>query len=104
MGFLRKERQVPDGCGLSRWARATAHARAKATQARLLNGRAHGARRGPVAGAGACDVRLDRMPEAAAGFGRRDAAGQEGGTRVTRLRAAVRRLPSRVESLSIATG
>ncbi|MGK8196925.1 hypothetical protein [Burkholderia cepacia] len=100
MGFLRKERKVLDGCGPSRRARATAHARA----ARLLNGRAHGARCGPVAGADACDVRLDRMHEAVTGFGRRDAAGQEGGTRVTRLRAAVRRLASPVESLCIATG
>ncbi|OUE45567.1 hypothetical protein BZY94_11465 [Burkholderia territorii] len=81
------------------------HAReGDAGAARLLNGRAHGARCGPVAGADACDVRLDRMHEAVAGFGRRDAAGQEGGTRVTRLRAAVRRLASPVESLCIATG
>ncbi|WP_206125135.1 hypothetical protein, partial [Burkholderia sp. Ac-20392] len=72
---------------------------------RLLNGRgARRARRGPVDGADACDVLLDRMHEAVAGFGRRDAAGQEGGTRVTRLRAAVRRLPSRVDWFCIATG
>ncbi|WP_155632711.1 hypothetical protein [Burkholderia cepacia] len=103
MGFLRKERQVPDGCGLSRWARATAHAREGDAGAAAERKGARRATR-PGSRAGACDVRLDRMHEAAAGFGRRDAAGQEGGTRVTRLRAAVRRLPSRVESLSIATG
>lgn len=62
------------------------------------------ARRGPAEGADACDVLLDRMYEAVAGFGRRNAAGQEGGTRVTRLRAALRRLPSRVEWFCIATG
>ncbi|MCA8322508.1 hypothetical protein [Burkholderia cepacia] len=106
MGFLRKKRKVLDGCGPSRRARATAHARVRTRRRRgaAAERKAHGARRGPVAGADVCDVRLDRMHEAVAGFGRRDAAGQEGGTRVTRLRAAVRRLASPVESLCIATG
>ncbi|MCQ4380001.1 hypothetical protein NO113_19245 [Clostridioides difficile] len=58
----------------------------------------------PGTGADACDVLLDRMHEAVAGFGARDAAGQEGGPRVTRLRAALRRLRSRVELFCIATG
>ncbi|AOJ35292.1 hypothetical protein WJ16_27600 [Burkholderia metallica] len=58
----------------------------------------------PGTGADARNVLLDRKHEAVAGFARPDTAGQEGGTRVTRLRAALRRLPLRVESLCIATG
>jgi len=100
MGFLRKGR---NGCGPLRRGHARARER-DAGVARLLNGKGQGARCGPLHRVDACDVLLDRMHEAVAGFGRRDAAGQEGGTRVTRLRAALRRLPSRVEWFCIATG
>ncbi|WP_174942948.1 hypothetical protein [Burkholderia lata] len=108
MGFLRKGRKVRNGCGALRRARAVARGRARARESDAgAAAEWKGARRvqrGPVDGADACDVLLDRMHEAVAGFGRRDAAGQEGGTRVTRLRAAVRRLPSRVDWFCIATG
>jgi hypothetical protein len=88
-------------------AAAYAHTRARKRRMRGVAAewkRAPHARRAPQPGADACDVLLERMHEAVAGFGRRDAAGQEGGTRVTRLRAAFRRLPSRVEWFCIATG